>query len=187
MGAIAAAAALGVPERVARDALAAFPGVPGRFQRIDAGQPFAVVVDFAHTPDALRQTLSTAREVAGGRIICVFGAAGDRDPGTRAPMGATATELADIVILTTDDSRSEDPNVILADIQRGTDGRELVTAQRGRAIAMAVDLAEDGDLVLIAGRGHERTQTVDGRTRVLDDATEARRALLQRLGAAARH
>ncbi|MGI8594966.1 MAG: UDP-N-acetylmuramoyl-L-alanyl-D-glutamate--2,6-diaminopimelate ligase [Solirubrobacteraceae bacterium] len=185
LGALAAAAALGVSEEVARDAFAAFPGVPGRFERVDAGQPFAVVVDFAHTPDALAQTLATAREIADGRVICVFGCAGGRDPETRAPMGAIATELADVVVLTTDDARSERPEALVADIQRGTDGRELVIADRASAIFLAVELADEGDVVLIAGRGHERTQTVEDRIKVLDDATEARRALLQRLGAAA--
>ncbi len=186
MGAVAAAAALGVGERIARDALAAFPGVPGRFERVDAGQPFSVVVDFAHTPDALAHTLATAREIADGRVICVFGCAGGRDPDTRAPMGAIATELADVVVLTMDDPRSESPEALVAAIQRGTDGRELVIADRASAISHAVGLAGEGDVVLIAGRGHECTQTVDGRTRMLDDATEARRALLARRGETAR-
>ncbi len=185
LGAIATAAAVGVEEAVARHALAAFTGVPGRFERIDAGQSFAVVVDFAHTPDALTHTLATAREIADGRVICVFGCAGDRDPGTRAPMGAVAVELADIVLLTTDDPRSESPEALVADIKRGTDGRELVIADRAKAISHAVELADEGDVVLISGRGHERTQTVNGRTRLLDDATEARRALLKRRGAPA--
>jgi len=185
LGAIAAAAALGICEDVACEALAASPDVPGRFERIDAGQPFAVVVDFAHTPDALAHTLATAREIADGRVICVFGCAGGRDPDTRAPMGAIATELADVVILTMDDPRSESPEALVADIQRGTDGRELVIADRASAISHAMELAAEGDVVLIAGRGHERTQTIEGRTRVLDDATEARRALVQRRRAAA--
>jgi len=185
LGAIAAAAALGIGEDVARDALAAFPGVAGRFERVDSGQPFAVVVDFAHTPDALAHTLATAREIVDGRVICVFGCAGGRDRDTRAPMGAIATELADVVILTMDDPRSESPEALVADIQKGTNGRELVIAERATAISHAVELATEGDLVLIAGRGHERTQTIEGRTRVLDDATEARRALVQRRRAAA--
>ncbi|WP_299557331.1 UDP-N-acetylmuramoyl-L-alanyl-D-glutamate--2,6-diaminopimelate ligase [uncultured Mycolicibacterium sp.] len=159
-------------------------GVPGRLQRIDRGQDFLAVVDYAHKPGALRAVLEALREqLAGsGRLAVVFGAGGDRDTGKRAPMGRVAAELADLVVVTDDNPRSEDPAAIRAAIvagaaAAGTAARIVEIGDRRAAIAHAVAWARPGDIVLVAGKGHETGQTIAGQTRPFDDRDELAAAL----------
>jgi len=186
LAAAAAARALGVElEEIA----AALPGagrVPGRFEPVDAGQPFAVLVDYAHTPDSLENVLSAARELTRGRVLCVFGCGGDRDRGKRPQMGAIAARLADEAFVTSDNPRSEDPEAIVAEILAGVEPGRAVTVEvdRRAAIVAAIEAAQAGDVVVIAGKGHEQGQELaDGVKVPFDDATVAREALS---GAAAR-
>jgi UDP-N-acetylmuramoyl-L-alanyl-D-glutamate--2,6-diaminopimelate ligase len=179
----AAAEALGIePGAVARGLSAAAP-VPGRFEAIDGGQPFTVIVDYAHKPDALDQALRSARELVaeGRRLLVVFGCGGDRDVAKRPLMGEVATRLADDVILTSDNPRSEDPLAIIDDIRAGIPaGAAAVVAvepDRGRAIESAVAEARPGDVVVIAGKGHETTQTIGDTVRPFDDRQVARATL----------
>ena len=165
------------------DALCATSPVRGRFEAVDAGQPFHIAVDYAHTPDALRAALIAARQVAGqGRVIVVFGCGGDRDVEKRAEMGRVAQEAADVVVVTSDNPRSEDPASIIADILDGIDDRDRVTVEPDRqsAIALAVARAEPGDMVLLAGKGHETYQIIGDQTIDFDD----RHAALVALGVA---
>ena len=142
---------------------------------MDAGQPFTVLVDYAHTPDSLENVLRSAREITHGRLICVFGCGGDRDRGKRPLMGAAARRLADRSIVTTDNSRSEDPAEIAHEV---TGGLEMeVELDRRRAIELAVAGASEGDVVVIAGKGHEQGQQFADRTIPFDDRTVAREAL----------
>ncbi|CAB1128462.1 UDP-N-acetylmuramoylalanyl-D-glutamate-2, 6-diaminopimelate ligase [Candidatus Hydrogenisulfobacillus filiaventi] len=155
-------------------------GVPGRFERIDEGQPFTVIVDYAHTPDGIAKVLSTAREFARGRVVAVFGAGGDRDHGKRAPMGAIAGRLADAVIITTDNPRSEDPQAIMDMIAAGVreaGGRYQAEPDRVQAIRLALGQARPGDVVLILGKGHETYQIFRDRTIHHDDREVARQVL----------
>jgi UDP-N-acetylmuramoyl-L-alanyl-D-glutamate--2,6-diaminopimelate ligase len=153
-------------------------GVPGRFEAVDEGQPFHVIVDYAHKPGALENVLRAARELAGAnRVICVVGAGGDRDRGKRPLMGRIATELADVTILTSDNPRSEDPEAIITEIVVGTAGPVEVEADRATAIARALELAGDGDVVLIAGKGAEPGQEYADRTIPFDDREAVREAL----------
>jgi UDP-N-acetylmuramoyl-L-alanyl-D-glutamate--2,6-diaminopimelate ligase len=175
VAAAAAARALGIGEDTIRRGLEAVDVVPGRFELVDEGQPFTVVVDYAHTPDALETVLGAARELARGRLICVFGAGGDRDRDKRPLMGQIVTELADDALVTSDNPRSEDPGAIAADV---VDGLDLeVELDRRRAIERALDSAEEGDVVVIAGKGHEQGQEIDGRKLPFDDREVARDAL----------
>jgi UDP-N-acetylmuramoyl-L-alanyl-D-glutamate--2,6-diaminopimelate ligase len=179
LGALAAASALGVQIQVGVDALASAGRVPGRFEPVEEGQRFAVVVDYSHTPDSLENVLLAARELATGRVICVFGAGGDRDRGKRPLMGEIAARLADVAVLTSDNPRSEDPEAILDEVAAGMGGaayeREV---DRRRAIARAVESAADGDVVVIAGKGHEQGQEfAGGRKEPFDDRTVAAEAL----------
>ncbi len=155
--------------------------VPGRFERVDAGQPFAVLVDYAHTPDALGRVLAAARPlaVAGGRVLCVFGAGGDRDPGKRPLMGAAVAAGADIAVLTSDNPRSEDPQAIADAVLPGLAGAAEVRVELDRRAAIAGALAEavPGDVVVVAGKGHETGQTAHGRTLPFDDRVVAREEL----------
>jgi UDP-N-acetylmuramoyl-L-alanyl-D-glutamate--2,6-diaminopimelate ligase len=170
-------------ERMA-EALAAMPGVPGRFERIDCGQPFAVVVDYAHSPDGIQNVLAAAREVTRGRVIAVFGAGGDRDRTKRPLMGRAAGGIADLVVLTSDNPRSEDPLAIIADIEAGvreTPARYLVEPDRRAAIRRAVQEAAEGDMILILGKGHETYQIFRDRTIHFDDR-EVSRAILEESG-----
>jgi len=181
LAAATAAAALGVtPEQVAAG-LAAAGTVAGRFERIEEGQPFLAVVDYAHTPDGLEQLLGTARELTGdgGRVVLVFGAGGERDHSKRPMMGEVAARLADVVIVTTDNPRGEDPAAIMAQVQNGMDDpRDLrIEPDRRSAIGEAVGLAEPGDVVLVAGKGHETTQTIGGSVTPFDDRVVLRDAL----------
>ena len=176
LAAAAAAKAIGVSENAITRGLEAVRGVPGRFELVDEGQPFTVLVDYSHKPGALETVLRAARELAGdGRVICVFGAGGDRDRDKRPLMGRISARLADRVIVTSDNPRSEDPAAIAAEI---VDGLALeVELDRRRAIERAVEDARAGDVVVIAGKGHERGQEFADRTIPFDDREVAREAL----------
>ncbi len=165
--------------------------VPGRVESVQAGQSFAVLVDYAHTPDSLHNVLSTAHEVGHGRVICVFGAGGDRDRGKRPLMGEVGAHLADVLLVTSDNPRSEDPEAIIAEIMAGTGiasrppGAPPVVAEvdRRSAIERAVALAQPGDVLVIAGKGHEQGQELAGGVKIpFDDVTVAREALGARVG-----
>ena len=161
-------------------ALAGAGRVPGRFEPVDEGQPYAVLVDYSHTPDSLENALRAARELAEHRVIAVFGAGGDRDRGKRPLMGAIAAREADVAIVTSDNPRSEDPDAIIAEIVAGIDDRAgvEVDADRRAAIRRAVELAEPGDVLVIAGKGHEQGQEfAGGRKEPFDDVAVAREAL----------
>ena len=178
----AAAEALGIEPGVVARGLSAAAPVPGRFEAIDGGQLFTVLVDYAHKPDALDQALRAARELVadGRRLLVVFGCGGDRDIAKRPLMGDVATRLADDVILTSDNPRSEDPLAIIDDIRAGvTPGAAAVAVEpdRRRAIERAVAHARPGDVVVIAGKGHETTQTIGDTVRPFDDREVARATL----------
>src|SRR5436305_2892759 len=178
LGALHAARALGIGDDAIRRGLESIRGVPGRFESVDVGQPFHVIVDYAHKPDALAKVLRAARELAGERhVICVVGAGGERDRGKRAAMGRLASELADVAIVTSDNPRSEDPEAIAAEIVSGAAGRVEVELDRAAAIRQAVELAGPGDVVLIAGKGAEQGQEVADRTVPFDDREAAKEAL----------
>lgn len=184
LAATAVALALGVPLAAVARSLAAFGGVPGRLQRIDEGQPFLVVVDYAHNPDSLEQVLRLLRALARGRLIAVFGSAGDRDRAKRAMMGRVCAALADYGIFTDEDPRTEDRAAILAEIGAGAAaagwvaGRDYETIpDRPAALARACDLAGPGDVVLLAGKGHENSIEYDGYSIPWDEAAAAREAL----------
>jgi UDP-N-acetylmuramoyl-L-alanyl-D-glutamate--2,6-diaminopimelate ligase len=183
LAAMASARLVGIDEEAVTRGLEALDGVPGRFETVDEGQPFTVVVDYAHTPDSLENVLTTARELAAGRVICVFGCGGDRDREKRPMMGRIATDLADVPIVTSDNPRSEDPRAIIDEIVAGTDGELEIVPDRRQAIARAMEAAAAGDVVLIAGKGHEQGQQFGDRTVPFDDREVAREAL-RRLGAA---
>ena len=191
LAACAAAYARGLTLDEIASGAGALDCVPGRFRTIDAGQPFTVVVDYAHTDDALRNLTALAREFVaetGGRVITLFGCGGDRDKTKRPLMGRAAGEGSDLVFLTSDNPRSEDPEAILADAVPGLDAsgvRYILEADRARAIAMALAEAQAGDIVLLAGKGHEKTQTLKSGTIPFDDVAVALDALraLQRTGA----
>jgi UDP-N-acetylmuramoyl-L-alanyl-D-glutamate--2,6-diaminopimelate ligase len=184
LGAVAAARLLDIPDDAIAKGIASVRGVPGRFESVDEGQPFLVVVDYSHTPDSLETALRTARDLADGRVICVFGCGGDRDRGKRPLMGRAASEGSDLAIVTSDNPRSEDPNAIIRDVLEGITGEVEVESDREAAIALAVDAAQAGDVVVIAGKGHEQGQEAQGRTVPFDDREVARDAL-RRLGAQA--
>ena len=184
LGALAAARLLGIDDVTAARGLEGVEGVPGRFESVDEGQPFAVIVDYSHKPDALANVLAAARDLATGRVLCVFGCGGDRDRTKRPVMGRLASELADVAIVTSDNPRSEDPDAIIAEVVAGTGGGLKVEPDRRAAIERALELAGEGDVVLIAGKGHEQGQQFAERTIPFDDREVAREAL-RRLGAAA--
>jgi UDP-N-acetylmuramoyl-L-alanyl-D-glutamate--2,6-diaminopimelate ligase len=178
LAALGAALALGVPAEAALRGLASLPGVPGRLERIDAGQDFTVIVDYAHTDDALKNLLETVRELSPRRLITVFGCGGDRDKTKRPLMGAVAARLSDVVIVTSDNPRGEPPEAILAEIKRGMPGGRGATAHfivdRREAIAKALEMGRDGVAVVIAGKGHETYQILRERTVPFDDRQVAR-------------
>ena len=181
LGAVAAARALGVADEQIVAALPAAGRVPGRFEPVDAGQDFAVIVDYAHTPDSLDNVLHAARELTAGRVLVVFGCGGDRDRGKRPQMGAIAGRLADVAYVTSDNPRSEAPDAIIAEILAGVAPRTAVEsiADRTEAIAAAVGAARAGDVVVIAGKGHEQGQEfADGVKLPFDDLEVARAALM---------
>ena len=177
--AIAAARALGVDDATIAAALPGAGGVPGRFEPVGAGQDFAVIVDYAHKPDALDNVLKTARELAGdGRLIVVVGAGGDRDRGKRPMMGEAAARWADVVVLTSDNPRSEDPEAIIDAIAEGAGAGALRIIDRREAIEHAIGAARSGDVVVIAGKGHETYQEIAGGVKLpFDDREVAREAL----------
>ncbi|HEX2236170.1 MAG TPA: UDP-N-acetylmuramoyl-L-alanyl-D-glutamate--2,6-diaminopimelate ligase [Actinomycetota bacterium] len=183
----ACACALGIgvgPDAIA-SGIEGLSSVPGRFEAVDRGQPFSVIVDYAHTPDSLDNVLREARRMAtarGGRLLCVFGCGGDRDRTKRPLMGAAAARLADVVVVTSDNPRSEAPEAIIEEVLAGVlrhrpDGADLVLVDRREAIQRTVARARPGDVVLIAGRGHETGQEIAGRTIAFDDREVAAAAL----------
>ena len=188
LAALTAAHARGVSFSDLMSAIPSLRPVPGRFQPVDAGQPFTVIVDYAHTDDALRNLTGLARQMtaeSGKRVITVFGCGGDRDRTKRPKMGAAAGAGSDFVIATSDNPRTEDPIAILAEIDPGLKSsgvRYTIEADRTTAIRMAVEAAEPGDVVLIAGKGHEKEQILNGRTIPFDDSAVAHQALRE-LGA----
>jgi UDP-N-acetylmuramoyl-L-alanyl-D-glutamate--2,6-diaminopimelate ligase len=184
LAAVGAGVALGLPKDVISAGITQLAAVPGRFERIDVGQPFLVVVDYAHTDDALRNLLATARGLnPEGRIITLFGCGGDRDRTKRPLMGEAAGHASDIVVLTSDNPRSEDPLLIINDVIVGvqrTKARLLVEVDRQKAIERALDEARSGDIVLLAGKGHETYQILRDKTIEFDDRAVARRVLANR-------
>jgi UDP-N-acetylmuramoyl-L-alanyl-D-glutamate--2,6-diaminopimelate ligase len=179
LGAIAAVRSLGVEEV----SLEGFGRVPGRFEAVDEGQDFGVLVDYAHTPDSLENVLRAARELARGKLHVVFGAGGDRDRGKRPLMGDAARRLADRVLVTSDNPRSEDPEAIIDEVMEGAGPDAEREVDRRRAIARVIEEAEPGDVVVIAGKGHEQGQEFEnGRKEPFDDVTVAREALRARPG-----
>jgi UDP-N-acetylmuramoyl-L-alanyl-D-glutamate--2,6-diaminopimelate ligase len=176
LGAAAAARALGVDEDAIRRGLEAVRGVPGRFEEIDEGQDFRVIVDYAHKPASLENVLRAARELARGRVICAFGCGGDRDREKRPLMGRIAYELADLAIVTSDNPRSEEPLAIIEEVLRGAPELEIEPDRRA-AIVKAIEAAREGDVVLIAGKGHEQGQEIAGVKHPFDDREVAREAL----------
>ncbi len=186
--AIACAGALGLALADVVAALAVADRVPGRFEPVDEGQPFAVIVDYAHTPDSLENVLDAARQVTGGRLICVFGCGGDRDREKRPLMGEIAARLADLSVVTSDNPRSEDPLAIVAEIRAGIaqGGAEIeVEPDRRAAIALALEAAAGGDTVVIAGKGHEQGQEFEAGRKVPFDDRDVAREELRRLAAPA--
>ena len=186
--AIASVMALGLGLEQAAGALADAERVPGRFEPVDEGQPFGVLVDYAHTPDSLENVLVSARQITGedGRLLCVFGCGGDRDRDKRPLMGEVVARLADVAIVTSDNPRSEEPGAIIAEILDGMDsatraaGTVASEPDRRTAIALALDRASPGDTVVIAGKGHEQGQEFEGgRKMAFDDREVAREALLE--------
>jgi UDP-N-acetylmuramoyl-L-alanyl-D-glutamate--2,6-diaminopimelate ligase len=178
VGAIAAVRSLGVDEI----SLEGFERVPGRFEPVDEGQDFGVLVDYAHTPDSIENVLRTARELTRGRLHVVFGAGGDRDSAKRPLMGDAARRLADRVLVTSDNPRSEPPEAIIDQVMEGAGPDAERDADRRRAIRRVIAEAGPGDVVVIAGKGHEQGQEFeDGRKEPFDDRTEARDALRARV------
>lgn len=202
LAAVAVGLSQDLPIEAVREGIAGMSRVPGRFEKVEAGQDFAVVVDYAHTEDALRRVLTVARDICRGRLITVFGCGGDRDPGKRAPMGRVAVSLSDLVIVTSDNPRGEDPLAIIAAIEAGLrDGAAgraparpsafssqpyLTLPDRREAIERAIQTAEPGDLVLIAGKGHEDYQIVGSQRLSFDDRRVAVEAIARRLAPHAR-
>jgi UDP-N-acetylmuramoyl-L-alanyl-D-glutamate--2,6-diaminopimelate ligase len=178
LGALAAARRLDVPLETAAAAIEAAGNVPGRFEPVDEGQGFAVLVDYAHTPDSLENVLQAARQLTDRRVHVVFGCGGDRDRGKRPMMGEIATRLADRVVVTSDNPRSEDPESIIAEILAGAGNGVTWFVDRREAIAAAIDGAGAGDVVVIAGKGHEQGQEFEGGRKLpFDDVTVVREVL----------
>ncbi|MSO40539.1 MAG: UDP-N-acetylmuramoyl-L-alanyl-D-glutamate--2,6-diaminopimelate ligase [Solirubrobacterales bacterium] len=187
LAALATAHALGLDLREAAAALRTAEQVPGRFEPIDEGQPYGVLVDYAHTPDSLENVLRAARRLTEGRLISVFGAGGDRDRDKRPKMGRFGGELSDLAVVTSDNPRSEDPGAIIEEVVAGTadcpPGRVVVESDRRAAIALALSEAGDGDLIVIAGKGHEQGQEFEGGRKIPFDDREVAREELRRLAA----
>ncbi|NMA68574.1 MAG: UDP-N-acetylmuramoyl-L-alanyl-D-glutamate--2,6-diaminopimelate ligase, partial [Desulfitobacterium sp.] len=178
LAAFAWAVERGMDPQIVGEALGSIPGVPGRFESIRMGQPFQVIVDYAHTPDGLENVCRTAREFTKGRLITVFGCGGDRDKSKRPKMGAIAEALSDHVIITSDNPRTENPRKIIQDILEGIEGFEYTANENRRhAIESACILAKPGDTVLIAGKGHEDYQIIGQDVLPFDDREVAREAL----------
>lgn len=189
LAAIVALAAAGLDPQTAADGVAAVPGVPGRLERVDAGQPYLAVVDYAHKTDAVESVLKALRKVTEGKVHIVLGCGGDRDTTKRGPMGAAAARLSDTAVLTSDNPRSEDPLAILATMLQGAAsvpaherGEVQVFEDRAAAIAAAVARARPGDTVLVAGKGHEQGQDIAGVVRPFDDRQVLREAIQKTQG-----
>jgi UDP-N-acetylmuramoyl-L-alanyl-D-glutamate--2,6-diaminopimelate ligase len=198
LSAAATALALGIPVETVADGLHAIDHVDGRLQRIPTSQKYEVIVDYAHTPDAMEKSLTCLRELTGGRLLVVFGCGGDRDRGKRPLMGRIAAQLGDLVFVTSDNPRSEEPDAIIRDIMEGIRDAGLpcrgpeaidalargcvVEADRRRAIELALDAARPGDVVFIGGKGHETYQIIGGKTLPFDD----RQVVLEHLDRARR-
>jgi UDP-N-acetylmuramoyl-L-alanyl-D-glutamate--2,6-diaminopimelate ligase len=178
LAALAAGIGLGVPPHALVEGLLSVRGVPGRMERVFAGQDFAIIVDYAHTDDALRNLLETVRGLQPRRMITVFGCGGDRDRTKRPLMGAVAARLSDLIVVTSDNPRSEPPEAIIEEILRGVNGgrraERHVVPDRREAIQRALELAQPGDAVVIAGKGHETTQVLRDRSVPFDDRQVAR-------------
>ena len=175
LGVLTCGLALGLPLADCADALAKAPGVKGRIEVVPVPADFAVIIDYAHTPDALENILTTVRDFTAGRVICLFGCGGDRDRTKRPQMGAIAGSLADVAVVTSDNPRTEDPEAIIRDILAGMEGtpaQRHVEPDRRRAIALALSLAEPGDTVVLAGKGHETYQEINGVQHHLDEREE---------------
>ncbi|SEK31396.1 UDP-N-acetylmuramoyl-L-alanyl-D-glutamate--2,6-diaminopimelate ligase [Nitrosovibrio tenuis] len=195
LGVLATLVASGVRLADAVQVLHELTPVPGRMEQLGAGDLPLIVIDYAHTPDALEKVLATAREILHGgsqageagdrnsRLICVFGCGGERDQGKRPIMGAVATRLADEVIITSDNPRKEDPNVIISEIAAGAGVNHVIEEDRAAAICRAIQDARKGDAIVIAGKGHEAYQEIDGQKRPFSDRDVARRALMARIPA----
>jgi UDP-N-acetylmuramoyl-L-alanyl-D-glutamate--2,6-diaminopimelate ligase len=179
LGAVAAGLLLDLDDDAIAEGVRAMAGVPGRFEAVDVGQPFAVIVDYAHTPDSLDRVLESARDLGEGRVITVFGAGGDRDRGKRPLMGRIARDRADIAIVTSDNPRSEAPLAIIQDILQGTGPDIEIDPDRRSAIGRAIALAAPGDVVVVAGKGHEQGQEVGGVVEPFDDRVVVRDALAE--------
>ncbi len=187
MAAVSASLLLGLGWEEIMRGVESCPGVPGRFQAVEEGQDFAVIIDYAHTPDSLRKAIIASREIARGRVITVFGCGGDRDVGKRPMMGRYSGELSDYTVITSDNPRSEDPSSIIRQIEEGI--REVadaskyeVVVDRREAISRALELAGRGDVVLVAGKGHEQGQIFADRVVPFDDFTVAGELLRRRMG-----
>jgi UDP-N-acetylmuramoyl-L-alanyl-D-glutamate--2,6-diaminopimelate ligase len=187
LASIAAAHVLGVDAVRAAASLAEARRVPGRFEPVDEGQDFAVLVDYAHTPDSLRNVLEAARRVTAGRVVCVFGCGGDRDRDKRPLMGRIAAQLSDLAVVTSDNPRSEEPEAIIAEILAGAGSAGVeVEPDRRAAIGIALESAAPGDTVVIAGKGHEQGQEFEGGRKIpFDDRQVAREELRKLLTTAA--
>jgi UDP-N-acetylmuramoyl-L-alanyl-D-glutamate--2,6-diaminopimelate ligase len=185
LAAFAAARALGVAPEIAAAGLAEAERVPGRFEPVDEGQPFAVLVDYAHTPDSLQNVLQAARRVTEGRVITVFGAGGDRDRDKRPKMGRAGASLSDLAIVTSDNPRSEEPGAIVDEVLAGIEDRDGVSVELDRrsAIALALASARPGDTVVIAGKGHEQGQEFANGEKIPFDDREVTREELRKLDA----
>ncbi|MDA8233503.1 MAG: UDP-N-acetylmuramoyl-L-alanyl-D-glutamate--2,6-diaminopimelate ligase [Clostridia bacterium] len=187
LAAIAVGFVEGIDLQIIKEALEGLKGVAGRFEPVDEGQDFAVIVDYAHTPDGLENILKTAREFAEGRIITVFGCGGDRDKTKRPIMGRIAAQLGDFTVITSDNPRSEDPATILDDVEAGTaevvgPEKYMKVVERREAIRHAITMAKPGDIILIAGKGHETYQIIGDQVLDFDDREVARGFLRERRG-----
>jgi len=185
LGVLAVARAVGIEDAAIVAGIGDLQVVPGRMEPVDAGQPFTVVVDYAHTPDSIHSVLRGARPLADGQVIVVFGCGGDRDRAKRPSMGRAASEGADLVIVTSDNPRSEDPQRIIDEIVSGipSETAVIVEPDRRAAIGRAIDAAEAGDVVVIAGKGHETTQEIGDEVLPFDDRIVALTALEARQAA----
>jgi UDP-N-acetylmuramyl-tripeptide synthetase len=189
LAAISVLRELGLSWEALQDGLKHAPAVPGRFEEVSAGQDFTVLVDYAHTADALQQALAASREILGKKsphkLISVFGCGGDRDKTKRPLMGKVSAQLADMTVVTSDNPRTEDPQAILRDIERGIPSKLMKNGQRKvwiegdrrTAIRLALSMARQGDLVLIAGKGHETYQIIGTEKQHFDDREVAREVL----------
>ena len=179
--AIALAGEAGIDPRLVAEGIARGGGVPGRLERVDAGQDFLAFVDYAHKPDAVEAALAAVRPLTQGRLMLVIGAGGDRDVGKRPVMGEIGARLADVLVVTDDNPRSEEPAAIRAAVLEGTAGAEgvevLEIGDRREAIRRVVSMAGPGDTVVIAGKGHETGQEIRGTVHPFDDRDELRAAL----------